>query len=79
MDSLVEIPKEVDDFCRAVSKATKTFIKVIRQLIDWVQKLVIRTSNYPNRKVVYLALHAKKKRVRQKNRNRIFNDLAKGW
>lgn len=79
MDSLGEMQKQVDDFCKAVSKATKTFIKVIRQLIDWVQKLVIRISNYPNRKVVYLALYAKKKRVRQKNRNRIFNDISKEW
>ena len=79
MDSLVEIQKEVDDFCRAVSKATKTFIKVIRQLIDWVQKLAIRISNYPNKKVVHLALYAKKKRIRRKNRNRMFSDIVKGW
>jgi len=79
MEITNEAQKRLDDFCKAVSKATKTFIKVIRQLIDWVQKLVIRISNYPNRKVVYLALYAKKKRVRQKNRNRIINDMFKGW
>lgn len=79
MDSLVEISKQVEDFCRAVLKAVKKFIEAIRPLIDWLRKLVIRSLNYPNRKVVYLALYAKKERVRQKNRNRIFNDIAKEW
>lgn len=32
---------------------------------------------YGNSRVVYLALHAKKARVRNKNRNRLFNDYLK--
>lgn len=79
MDSLVEIPKQVEDFCKAVSEMVKKIIEAMRPLIDWLKKLAIRISNYPNRKVVYLALYAKKERVRQKNRNRIFNDIMKEW
>lgn len=33
---------------------------------------------YPNKRVVHLALHAKKKRIRKKNLHRIYNDMFGG-
>lgn len=74
-----EQKQQLEDFCKAIIEAAKKVIELIRPLIDWVQKLVIHILNYPNKRMVYLALHAKKERVRQKNRNRIINDILKEW
>jgi len=79
MNPTSEMQKRLEDFCKAVSEMVKKMIEAIRPLIDLFKKFVIYISNYPNKRMVYLALYAKKERVRQKNRNRIINDLLKEW
>ena len=79
MNSTDEMQKRLDDFCKAVSEVVKRMIEAMPPLIDLFKKFVIFISNYSNKRMVYLALYAKKERVRQKNRNRIINDWMKGW
>lgn len=79
MNPTDEMQKRLDDFCKAVSEVVKKMIEAMQPLIDLFKKFVIYISNYPNKRMVYLALYAKKERVRQKNRNRIINDWMKEW
>lgn len=79
MNPTDEMQKRVDDFCKAVSEVVKKMIEAMQPLIDLCKKFVIYVSNYPNKRMVYLALYAKKERVRQKNQNRIINDWMKEW
>lgn len=79
MNSTSEMQKQIDDFCKALIEMAKRMIEAVRPLIDLFKKFVIYISNYPNKRMVYLALYAKKERVRQKNRNRIINDILKEW
>lgn len=79
MNPTDEIQKRIDDFCKAVSEVVKKVIEAMRPLIDLFKKFVTYISTYSNRRMVYLALHAKKERIRQKNRNRIINDWMKEW
>ena len=80
MDLLSETQKQqLDDFCKAILEVVKKIIEAMRPLIDLFKKFVTYISNYPNKRTVYLALYAKKGRVRKKNRNRIINDWMKEW
>jgi hypothetical protein len=79
MNPTGEMQKRLDDFCKAMSEVVKKMIEAMRPLINLFKKFVISISNYPNKRMVYLALYAKKERVRQKNRNRIINDWMKEW
>ena len=61
----------------SLSKAAAATIPVLRKFADIMQKLwekALRT--YPNRRVVYLALHGKPL-VQKKNRNRIIKWMEK--
>lgn len=79
MDLTGEMQKQLEDFCKAVPEMVKKVIEAMQPLVDLFIKFVIYISNYPNKRMVYLALYAKKERVRQKNRNRIINDILKEW
>lgn len=50
-------------------------IKKLAQQYAVIAKKVI--SAYPNKRVVHLALHGKKKRTRKKNMHRILKDVQK--
>ena len=56
----------------------ETIDRLMEAVIDaWVAEFNNYCSNYPNKKVVFLAFHAKKARVRNKNHNRLMNDFLK--
>lgn len=79
MNQTGEVQERLDDFCKAIVEMAKKIIEAMQPLIDLFKKFIIFISNYPNKRMVYLALYAKKKRVRQKNRNLIINDWMKEW
>lgn len=69
--SLVEALKPIIE---AVTKALETVFEQIRPVMNViVEGFRYYCKHYGNKRVVHLALHAKKERVRNKNRNRIFN------
>ena len=69
--SLVKALKPVIE---AVAKALETVFEQIRPLMNVIMEgFRYYCKHYGNKRVVHLALHAKKERVRNKNRNRIFN------
>lgn len=79
MNPTGEVQERLDDFCKAIVEMAKKIIEAMQPLIELFKKFIIFISNYPNKRMVYLALYAKKKRVRQKNRNLIINDWMKEW
>ena len=74
-----EEQEKLEDFCKAIIEMVNKIIEVMQPLFDLFKKFIILISNYPNKRVVYLALYAKKERIRKKNRNRIINDILKEW
>lgn len=59
---------------RAIKKIIPTLQELVNQTVKVCQEIV---SFYPNKRVVHLALHAKKKRTRKKNINRILKDMRR--
>lgn len=55
----------------AVASATAAFAKLAEAVRAYNERTAAALENYPNKRVVHLAKHAKKKRVRKKNINRI--------
>ena len=60
----------------AAAQMLRPIVEIVKQIIPPVCDLVVDTMEqiielYPNKKVVHLAKHAKKERVRKKNINRI--------
>ena len=73
--SLVEALKPVIE---AVTKTVSSAFEQIRPVMKALMGgFTYYCKYYGNRRVVHLALHAKKARVRNKNRNRLFNDYLK--
>ena len=73
--SLVEALKPIIE---AVTKALETVFEQIRPVMNVIMEgFRYYCKHYGNKRVVHLALHAKKARVRNKNRNRLFNDYLK--
>lgn len=55
-----------------VVEAIKGIIPVVKEMANAIGKLYESImQEYPNKRVVHLALHGKKERTRKKNRNRI--------
>ena len=48
---------------------------ILEAIIEIFKKFVDFFVNYPNRRAIHLALYAKRKRSRDKNRNRIIRDF----
>lgn len=79
IDKLMEAVKIlVDEVTRIMRNLCEQLAVDLKPVIDaWVNEFHNYCSNYPNKKVVYLAFHAKKARVRNKNHNRLMNDFLK--
>ena len=85
--SLVDLTAitETEDFKKAVvaiQRLTQAIIDVFNPLLDEIVKVVKKASEtilhcYPNKKVLHLALHHPKERVRKKNMRRIMKWVNK--
>ena len=74
----IEKQKECVDAFNNVSNVIDALLptikKIAQQVADIYRKII---SAYPNKRVVHLALHSKKKRTRKKNIHRILKDVQK--
>lgn len=60
-------------------------IVAVKDIVDWLFPIVKHAIEYaadalvqyPNKRVVHLALHGKKSRTRKKNLHRIYKDLRR--
>ena len=92
MVTMTEYDEAMERFKQAVSDMAEKLQPVIQTMAEMVAETMkqIRPvlkalmggftyycKHYGNSRVVHLALHAKKARVRNKNRNRLFNDYLK--
>lgn len=79
IDRLMEAVKIlVDEVTRIMRNLAEQLAVDLKPVIDaWVAEFNNYCSCYPNKKVVFLAFHAKKARVRNKNHNRLMNDFLK--
>lgn len=64
-------------FRMLATNITENFSKIIKIYNNELQLENEIISQYPNGRVKHLALHAKKARVRKKNRQRILNEYYK--
>lgn len=60
-----------------INNLSETLIGVQRTFLTFSNSLNIVLSGYPNKRIIYLALHHKKARVRKKNINRIMRWIRK--
>lgn len=65
----------LNDALKKISVTVEFAVKAIRQMATVMCEYVY--EQYPNRRVVHLALHSKRARTRKKNRNRILRDLKR--
>lgn len=69
------------EYSEALENFIKRFGEIIKSLVEALKPIIegfrYYCKYYGNKRVVHLALHAKKERVRNKNRNRLFNDYLK--
>lgn len=86
-DALAAAARELAELLQpaivAAGQALKQCAEFIKQAIPPVLDLVVDTMEqiielYPNKRVVHLAKHARKERVRKKNINRIIEWYARG-
>lgn len=86
---MTEYSEALENFNKAFDEIIKSLVEALKPVIEAVTKTVFEQirpvmnvivegfryycKHYDNKRVVHLALHAKKARVRNKNRNRIFN------
>lgn len=54
--------------CEAAADAISRLTRALNLLVD-------RISEYPNKKILHLALFSRKKRIRKKNLSRILRDI----
>ncbi|SCY45415.1 hypothetical protein [Ruminococcus sp. YE282] len=90
---MTEYSEALENFNKAFDEIIKSLVEGLKPVIEAVTKTVFEQirpvmnvivegfryycKHYDNKRVVHLALHAKKARVRNKNRNRLFNDYLK--
>lgn len=67
VDAVEKIKGIVSDMLSATLSAIQRICKAFNEFLD----------SYPNKRVVRLAVHARKKRVRKKNVNRIRKDIER--
>ena len=74
---MTEYSEAMERFQQEVNNMIQTMAEIIKQIEPALKALMggftYYCKHYGNKRVVHLALHAKKERVRNKNRNRIFN------
>lgn len=70
--------REISKACYMLASNLKeNFSKIIKAYNDELQLENEIINQYPNSRIKHLALHAKKARVRKKNRQRILNEYYK--
>lgn len=74
-EAQIEAIEKVAEFVMEVVKLIVDAIKAVAEVIADLWRTVI--ENYPNKRVMHLALHSKDFRVRKKNRNRILKWLQR--
>lgn len=70
--ALVNVAAAAGEMARQLAPAVKVFSETLKDTFE------IILEQYPNKRVLYLAKHAKKARVRKKNINRIVEWYARG-
>lgn len=68
----------VDEIAKVMKNLLEHIMESLQPIMDvWVTGFSKFCTEYPNQRVVFLAFHAKKNRVRNKNHNRLVNDYIK--
>ena len=67
----------IEKVAELVREAVKWIVNAIKAIAEVVAELWRTVMNYPNKRVIHLALHSKDLRVRKKNRNRIMKWLRR--
>lgn len=67
------VSEEIARIVQTIWEAIKPIVKAIAEKLSCFYEVVLKT--YPNRRVVWLALHHKRERVRKKNKARILRWL----
>lgn len=68
--------ESMNNAMQAVAQAAEIASEIIARLaVNYTEFLNDIISSYPNKRLVFLALHHPKKRVRKKNVNRIMKNL----
>ena len=74
-NALTDEEKErITEAVKTVEMTVSDLFEAVKQVVELYNKII---SSYPNKRVVYLALHSKKKRVRRKNTRRILKDFQR--
>lgn len=70
--------KAVEELAEAIAKVVDWMVEFVKTAAKAISEWCITVlKNYPNKRVVHLALHHKDLRVRKKNRNRIVEWLRR--
>lgn len=70
------ISTKITEAVKMLASAFGCMVQAVQIMCENITHFVEPISYYPNKKVKHLALHSKKARVRNKNRNRILKDLG---
>lgn len=70
------INTKITEAVKSLTVAFGCMAQAVQIVCEKITPFVEPISFYPNKKVKHLALHSKKARVRNKNRNRILKDLG---
>ena len=70
-----QLLEQVRPILEAIKQAVSIILEKLSPIIEIFKKFVDFFVNYPNRRAIHLALYAKRKRSRDKNRNRIIRDF----
>lgn len=75
---MTEYSEAMERFQQEVNNMIQTMAEIIKQIEPALKALMggftYYCKHYGNKRVVHLSLHAKKERVRNKNKNRLVND-----
>lgn len=73
-----QVTDALQSVIESLTKAIHEILKQIQPVLEFIWVGFVKfCKTYENRRVVHLAVYAKKHRVRQKNRNRLLNDYLK--
>ncbi len=74
-NALTDEEKErITEVAKTVEMTVSALFEAAKQAVELYNKII---SSCPNKRVVYLALHSKKERVRKKNVRRILKDFQR--
>lgn len=74
-EAMQTLAETFQNVCRLIEEAMPILMEFASRAVKICEKVI---ATYPNRRVVHLALHSKKERVRKKNMQRIIKDIQKG-